>query len=89
MNRLGYYVTHCRWDEGVRTLSKGIRPKVNAVVRPEFDLFNFEAAVQHIFPNSFCKSTFYFFWSTFFLFLKYKQLVKQVDVLGIERILGL
>ena len=33
---------------GGHNFSKGISPKVNLIVRQEFDLSYFEAAVQHI-----------------------------------------
>ena len=42
-----YYLTHCWGDKRVHTFPKGIGPKVNVIMRAEFELAYFEVTVKH------------------------------------------
>ena len=42
-----YYLSYCWVNKGVYTFPKGISPKVNTMVRLEFELAYYEAVAQH------------------------------------------
>ena len=44
--QLLYYLTHIWKDKGIHTFSNGISPKVNVIVRLEFELAYYDSAVQ-------------------------------------------
>ena len=44
--QLWYYLTHLWEDKGVHTFPKGICPKVNIKLRPEFELAYYDSTVQ-------------------------------------------
>ena len=44
--QLWYYLTHSWEDEGVHTFPKGICPKVNVIVRLEYELAYYDSAVH-------------------------------------------
>ena len=43
-------------DIGFHTFTKGISPKLDSVLRPEFELANYNIAVQHISHNTMATS---------------------------------
>ena len=36
------------WDKGVHAFPKGVSSKVNVIAQPEFELSNYNVAVQHL-----------------------------------------
>ena len=42
-----YYLIRSLWDKGVHAFPKGIKSKVNVIVRLNFEVSYFESAVQH------------------------------------------
>ena len=52
MNRSRYYLVHCWEDIGVHIFPKGICPKVNVIVRLEFEPAYYDFAVQHFNYNA-------------------------------------
>ena len=45
-----YYLTHSWEDKGVHTFPKGICPKVNVIVRLEYELAYYDSAVHRFKP---------------------------------------
>ena len=45
--QLWYYLTHSWEDKGVHTFPNGICPKVNVIVRLEYELAYYDSAVHH------------------------------------------
>ena len=44
-----YYLTHSWEDKGVHTFPKGICPKVNVIARLEYEVANYDSAVQRFY----------------------------------------
>ena len=44
---LWYYLTHSWEDKGVHTFPNGICPKVNVIVRLDYELADYDSAVLH------------------------------------------
>ena len=46
--KVWYYLTHCGEDNGVHSFPNGIYPRVNLIERLDFELANYDSAVQRV-----------------------------------------